>query len=45
VQLSLEHPGYERFRTNYSYLNLGTNSLNGEPVLDAGSIRLQPVTK
>jgi hypothetical protein len=45
VQLSFEHPGYERFRTNYSYLNLGTNTLNGESVLDAGSIRLQPVTK
>ena len=45
VQLSFEHPGYERFITNYSYLNLGTNSLNGESVLDAGSIRLQPARK
>jgi hypothetical protein len=45
VQLSFECPGYERFRTNYSYLNLGTNSWKGEPVLDAGNILLQPVPK
>jgi hypothetical protein len=45
VQLSFEHAGYERFLTNYSYLNLGTNTLNGESVLDAGNIRLQPATK
>jgi hypothetical protein len=42
VQLSFEHPGYERYLTNYSYLNLGTNTLNGDTVLDAGIIRLQP---
>ncbi len=42
VQLSFEHPGYERYVTNYSYLNLGTNSWKGEPVLDAGKILLQP---
>jgi len=45
VQLSFDHPGYERFLTNYSYLNLATNSLNGESVLDAGNIRLQPARK
>jgi hypothetical protein len=45
VQLSFEHAGYERFLTNYSYLNLGTNTLNGESVLDAGNIRLQPASK
>ncbi|MGO8928631.1 MAG: hypothetical protein ACLQU3_17315 [Limisphaerales bacterium] len=45
VQLSFEHAGYQRFLTNYSYLNLGTNTLNGESVLDAGNIRLQPATK
>jgi hypothetical protein len=45
VRLSFEHPGYERFLTNYSYLNLGTNTLNGESVLDAGNIRLQPAGK
>jgi hypothetical protein len=45
VQLTFEHPGYERFRTNYSYLNLGTNSWMGEPVLDAGNILLQPAPK
>jgi len=45
VQLCFDHPGYERFRTNYSYLNLGTNTLNGESVLDAGTIRLQPASK
>ena len=45
VQLSFELPGYGRFRTNYSYLNLGTNSWKGEPVLDAGTILLQPASK
>jgi hypothetical protein len=45
VQLSFEHAGYERFLTNYSYLNLGTNSLNGESVLDTGNIRLQPASQ
>jgi len=45
VQLSFEHAGYERFLTNYSYLNLGTNSWKGEPVLDAGKILLQPAPK
>jgi hypothetical protein len=45
VQLLFEHPGYERFITNYSYINLGTNTLNGESVLDAGNIRLQPARK
>jgi hypothetical protein len=45
VQLTFEHPGYERFLTNYSYLNLGTNSLNGQSVLDAGKILLQPAAK
>jgi hypothetical protein len=45
VQLSFEYAGYERFRTNYSYLNLGTNSWKGEPVLDAGNIFLQPAPK
>ena len=45
VYLSFEHPGYERYLTNYSYMNLGTNTLNGESVLDAGNIRLQPAGK
>jgi hypothetical protein len=45
VQLSFEHAGYERYLTNYSYLNLGTNSWKGEPVLDAGKILLQPASK
>jgi hypothetical protein len=45
VQLSFECPGYERFLTNCSYLSLGTNTLNGESVLDTGNIRLQPAGK
>ena len=44
-KLYREPAGYERFLTNYSYLNLGTNTLNGESVLDAGNIRLQPESK
>jgi len=45
LYLSFEHPGYERYLTNYSYLNLGTNTLNGESVLDAGDIRMEPANK
>ncbi len=45
VRLLFEHPGYERFLTNYSYLTLGTNSWKGVSVLDAGKIRLQPAPK
>jgi hypothetical protein len=45
VQLLFECPGYQRFRTNYSTLNVHTNLPNGDPLLDAGDIPLQPVSK
>ena len=45
VQLLFERSGYERFRTNFSTLNLRTNTVNGEPLLDAGDIFLHPVPK
>jgi hypothetical protein len=45
MQLCFEHPGYDRFITNYSYLNLGTNTINGKPGLTAGSIFLRPAAK
>ena len=45
VQLLFECPGYERFRTNYSTLNVTTNLPRGEPLVNAGDIRLQPVSK
>jgi hypothetical protein len=45
VHLLFECPGYERFRTNYSTLNVHTNLPNGEPLLDVGDIPLQPVSK
>jgi hypothetical protein len=45
VTLTFERAGYERFLTNYSRLNLRTNTWNGEPVLDAGDIALQPAGK
>lgn len=45
VRLSFEHAGYERFLTNYSYLNLSTNSSNGASGLDAGNILLRPAAK
>ena len=45
VQLAFEHAGYERFLTNNSYLNLVTNSWQGESVLDAGKILLHPLHK
>ena len=41
VQLLFERSGYERFRTNYSTLNVSTNSAKGEPLLDAGDVLLQ----
>ena len=45
VQLLFERSGYERFRTNYSTLNVRTNSANGEPLLDAGDILLHRLIK
>lgn len=45
VLLTFERPGYERYQTNYSYMNLGTNSWDGKSVLDAGKILLQPAGK
>ena len=45
VRLSFEHAGYERYLTNYSYLNLSTNSSNGAQALNAGNIRLRPAGK
>ena len=45
VTLTFERAGYERFFTNYSRLNLQTNTWNGEPVLHAGDILLQPAQK
>lgn len=45
VQLFIDQTGYERFLTNYSYLNLGTNTWKGKQVLDTGDIRLQPAAK
>jgi len=45
VQLSFQRAGYERFRTNYSSLNLSTNSPHGKPRLNAGEILLHPASK
>jgi len=45
VQLFIDQAGYERFLTNSSYLNLGTNTWKGKQVLDTGHIRLQPAAK
>ncbi len=42
VDLRFEHPGYERFQTNYSILNLSTNSWHGKPALSTGDILLKP---
>jgi hypothetical protein len=43
VRLAFERAGYRRFQTNYSITTLGaTNSLEGETLLDAGRIFLQP---
>ena len=45
VQLLFERAGYERFRTNYSRLNLSTNTAGGEPLLNAGDILLHPAAR
>jgi len=45
ADLTFQCPGYERFRTNYSYLNLSTNTCQGQPALSAGDILLQPARK
>ena len=45
VRLAFEHVGYERFVTNYSYLNVSTNTFKGKPGLNAGNILLRPAAK
>ena len=45
LTLLFEHSGYERFFTNFSRINLRTNTWQGEPVLDAGNILLHPARK
>ncbi len=45
VRLSFEHAGYERFLTNYSYLNLTTNSASSGAGLNTGNILLHPAVK
>ena len=45
VRLLFERAGYERFFTNYSALNLRTNTWQGEPALDTGDILLPPAHK
>jgi hypothetical protein len=43
VTLGLTHKGYERFVTNYT-LTSAVVASNGEPVVDAGSILMQPIS-
>ncbi|HOX55599.1 MAG TPA: hypothetical protein P5205_05640 [Candidatus Paceibacterota bacterium] len=45
VDLLFERAGYERFKTNYSILNLSTNSWKDESALSAGDILLPPARK
>lgn len=42
VALSFERSGYQSFRTNCS-ISLASTPTNGQPVLDVGTIRLQPL--
>lgn len=44
VRLTFQRAGYETLKTNYSTWP-ATNAPQGEPVLDVGEIRLQPVPK
>jgi len=45
VDLVFQCPGYQRFQTNYSLLNLSTNSVEGQHALSTGDILLQPAGK
>jgi len=45
VDLVFQCPGYQRFQTNYSLLNLSTNSVEGQHSFGAGDIFLQPARK
>jgi hypothetical protein len=40
-----EHSGYETFSTNYTAVNVTTNSPAGAPIVDAGDILLEPAIK
>jgi hypothetical protein len=41
VSVAFTHPNYERLTTEYTLLN-ATNTPSGEPLVQAGEIRLQP---
>jgi hypothetical protein len=43
VPLVFDHSGYESFETNYTPVNVITNTPAGAPVVDAGDILLRPM--
>lgn len=45
VPVSFQHSGYHTLHTNYTASNVITNTTAGPPVVDAGEVLLQPVTK
>ena len=44
VTLSITHPGYVAFTTNYTLAD-ATNTTRGEPLINAGDILLKPLPK
>ncbi len=42
VTLSFSYPGYQTVRTNLSILSAGTNTPNGEPLIQTGDVLLRP---
>ena len=43
VAVTFERSGYNRLQTNFTVVNFKERSVAGEPVVNAGDIRLQPV--
>ena len=45
VPLVFSHSGYETFQTNYTAVNVVSNTPAGAPVVDAGDVLLKPETR
>jgi len=45
VSVAYSHSGYATFQTNYTDINVTTNTASGAPVVNAGDVQLQPLAR
>lgn len=45
VSVAYSHSGYATFQTNYTDINVTTNTAGGAPVVNAGDVQLQPLAR